>query len=41
VELEFDSGLKQVAVLPAKGSKHWNIIRSHTIILLSSATLVI
>jgi hypothetical protein len=27
VEMEFDSGLKQVAVLPAKGSKHWNIIR--------------
>jgi hypothetical protein len=25
--MEFDSGLKQVAVLPAKGSKHWNIIR--------------
>ena len=27
VEIEFDSGLKQVATLPAKGSKHWNIIR--------------
>ena len=27
VEIQFSSGLKQLATLPAKGDKHWNIIR--------------
>ena len=41
VEIQFSSGLKQLATLPAKGDKHWNIIRLSNGVLTSSVKVTI
>jgi len=41
VELQFSSGLKQMATLPAKGDKHWNIIRLSNGVLSDSVKITV
>eukprot|EP00092_Neocalanus_flemingeri_P007315 GFUD01007901.1.p1 GENE.GFUD01007901.1~~GFUD01007901.1.p1 ORF type:complete len:539 (+),score=172.53 GFUD01007901.1:31-1617(+) len=41
VEIQFSSGLKQLATLPAKGDKHWNIIRLSNGVLTDSVKITV
>jgi len=41
VEIQFSSGLKQLATLPAKGDKHWNIVRLSNGVLTSSVKVTV
>ena len=41
VEIQFSSGLKQLATLPAKGDKHWNIVRLSNGVLTSSVKITV